>query len=229
MVVSPGLVRYTGWAADPDGKPTTRLEVFIDGTESLMTAAELPRPDVHAALGLSATSGFDITLPMLPGRHGYSIIAENTRLGDWNPIISEGWSSIPGVQPPDAHDPRGQIEGVGFHEVGLDDRDWKTWGWAYDPDTSAPITILFRAEAYDVVDRPDTGSVTRRLPTGGSRPDIQQDVEPAAGPSSGFDGHLLTTRLGTLRYVCAYAQNVGAGTSRFLGCSTDEENLGTPD
>ncbi len=219
--VDPGRLQLRGWAADPDGDPTTHLEVIVDGHTVLQTAASLSRPDVVAALGFGSTSGFNLTLPVMPGSHTVCIHAENTGAhAAGNAIIQCASRTIPGVQPPGPHDPRGNLEGIDAMAANPDGVfRWFSKGWAYDPDTSGPINVRVRtlssAPTYRFPNRyPFYDSV---YPTGVARPDVQA-VFPAAGPSSGFDGSHLTLRNPEMTLMCAYAINVGAGTNRFIGC-----------
>jgi hypothetical protein len=217
----PGRLQLRGWAADPDGDPTTRIEIAVDGSPVLQTTASLPRPDVAAALGFGATSGFNLTLPTMPGSHSICVRAENTGShGAGNATIGCVNRTIPGVRPPGPHDPRGNLDAI--DAIAVDQNGvfrWVSKGWAYDPDTSGPINVRVRtlgsAPTYRFPNRyPFYDSV---YATGEARPDVQS-VYPAAGPSSGFDGSHLTLRNPEMRLMCAYAVNVGAGTNQFIGC-----------
>ena len=217
----PGRVRLRGWAADPDGSAETQIQVELDGTTVLQPIAKLPRPDVAAALGFGATTGYDLTLPVMPGSHFICVRAENTGThGAGNRTISCVTRTIPGVQAPGAHDPRGNLDAL--DAVAVDQNgvfSWVSKGWAYDPDATGPVDVRVRT-----LGRAPTYRFSNGYPlydsvyaTGVARPDVESAF-PAAGPSSGFDGSQLTLRNPEMRVMCAYAINVGAGANRFIGC-----------
>jgi hypothetical protein len=217
----PGRVQLRGWAADPDGDATTRIAVDVDGSPVLETTASQPRPDVAAALGLGATSGFNLTLPAMPGGHVICVRAQNTGThGAGNATIGCAARTIPGVQPPGPHDPRGNLDAL--DAVAVDQNGvfrWVSKGWAYDPDSSGPVNVRVRtlgsAPSYRFPNRyPYYDSV---YATGVARPDVA-DAIPDAGPSSGFDGSHVTLRNPEIRLMCAYAINAGAGSNQLIGC-----------
>jgi hypothetical protein len=106
---APGQIHLIGWAGDPDGKATTLLRVYYDGpyptflTQPVLEpTASLPRPDVRAAFPrLSATTGFDLTLPITPGVHTICLRAQNTGpSGTHNADLGCVHGTIPDSPPP---------------------------------------------------------------------------------------------------------------------------------
>jgi hypothetical protein len=220
---SPGLIQLRGWAGDPDGDPTTQLRIFYDGSEVLQTTASLPRPDVQSALGLSPTTGFNLSLPIMPGLHSICIVAQNTgNQGVQNTTVGCVSRTIPGVRTPGANDPRGHFDRIdGFNSGLAGDVEWKPVGWAYDPDAAGPITIRVRTLGLAFLDAPPTNVFFTNgfVSTGLARPDVQSAV-PAAGPNAGFgDDFVPNPFFPVLRVTCVYAVNVGPGTSALLGCT----------
>jgi hypothetical protein len=219
--IDPGRVRLQGWAADPDGDPTTQIRVAYDGATVLQSTAALPRPDVAAALGLSPTSGFDLILPVLPGPHVICVVAQNTGLhGEGNSTVGCVTPTIPGVQSPGPHDPRGNLDAIDAIAVGQTETfRWVSKGWAYDPDSGGPINVRVRTLGKAPAYRPPNNYTLYDsvYATGQPRADVQ-NVYPAAGPSSGFDGSHVTLRNPEMTLMCAYAVNVGAGTNQLIGC-----------
>ena len=81
-------------------------------------------------------------------------------------------------------------------------------GWAIDADTPDPIRVHLYVD----------GTLTAAPIAGGSRPDIEM-AYPGVGPELGFSTALMLAD-GT-HSVCAYAINVGLGTSNpSIGCKT---------
>jgi hypothetical protein len=234
--IQPGLLRLRGWAGDPDTTAPTRLRVYYDGRLVGSAVTRKSRPDV-ASLGLGPTTGFDVTLPISQpqaptndtaaityGQVSVCVYAENGGpLGSDNGTVGCAQRVVPPVRAPGPHDPVGVIDRAdspGQH------------GWAYDPDSSGPVTVIVR--------RYDFGSAGRQyaaLATGEPRPDVFA-AHPEAGPSSGYRGELRFIPEATVEtpssqvsaqvafvsfywYACAYAQNVGPGANRFLGCNLD--------
>jgi hypothetical protein len=214
---SPGLIQLSGWASDPDGTRTTQLRISFDGSEVLETTTSVPRPDV-SGLG---PSGFNLTLPMMPGLHSICVDAQNTGLaGLQNATLGCVRRTVPGAPPPGAHDPQGTLD-----RIAVDDVDhnglfrWHSIGWAYDPDASGPINVRVRTLGRTPSFAPPNNFVYFPVVAGAfrPRPDVA-NVFPAAGPNSGFDATMNPPRFPEMALTCAYAVNVGPGTSRFLGC-----------
>lgn len=221
---TPGLLRVAGWASDPDGDPTTQLRIYVDGVLRVADVAAKPRPDV-ARIGLSLTSGFDITMPLLPGGHGVCVYAQNTgRAGLQNTTVGCTIVATPGVQLAGPHDPVGNLESASMFSTicGPCLTSYYPVGWAYDPDSAGPVVVRVRAITHSpYVPRTYENGVLDAS-TGAPRPDVHAAF-PQAGPDAGIVGHiegLGGSYLDRFDWMCAYAQNVGAGTSRFIGCTT---------
>jgi hypothetical protein len=222
---TPGVVRLSGWAGDPDGYRTTHLRVSYETSPQPVvdTVADRPRPDVKAAFPrLSLTTGFDLTLPIPPGVHTVCIEAQNTGPDGYRNLdLGCVHGTVPDARPPGPHDPRGIFEGAG--RVGLTNR-WNARGWAYDPDTGGPVQVRVRSFAVNEGEPwPNNTTYISRLSTvstGLPRADVQS-LFPPAGPNSGFDGFAIAPRFAKVRLACAYAVNVGPGSSRLLGCYQD--------
>ncbi len=213
---TPGILNLRGWAADPDGDPTTQLRVYIDGHPMLQTTAALSRPDV-ARFGLSATSGFNLTLPVFGQGHFTCVYAQNTgRAGLQNTTVGCAHTLEPAPPAPGPHDPRGNFESspLGGTEQNL---QFGGTGWGFDPDSSAPATVRFMGLG-SFEGGPALTLTTHDVQTGIARPDVQTQF-PAAGPNSGFSGTNVTGAQHPA-WLCAYVLNVGPGTNRFLGCAT---------
>jgi hypothetical protein len=236
VTTRPGLVTVRGWAGDPDGGPVTRLRIYFNGVPVSSGVTNRPRPDVQA-LGLGPTAGFSITLPLAPPG-GYDpvattpfpltevqvcVYAENSGpLGNQNGTVGCAQRTRFGIAARGPHDPDGRIDGP--------DANVQETGWAYDPDSSGPVTVEIRKYFYPGFER-HYGRFTTGLP----RPDAFN----IAGPHAGFAGEprridvsskgmqSQTTAAGPVRFVpllwwaCAYVVNVGPGSNRFIGCHAD--------
>lgn len=222
---APGLLRLQGWAGDPDSPAPTQLRVSYDGRQVLQTPTSLARPDV-AALGLGPTTGFALDLPIVPGGHLVCVDAQNSGAhGRRNSTVGCSKVFVPGVRAPRPHDPVGSFDGIRSESgAAPGDERFASHGWAYDPDRSGSINVRVRSfgETYIGGDI-DTNHFLRNqvFRTGKLRPDVQAAV-PGAGPNAGYDGLLEPWGAWTRVVVsCAYAVDVGPGTGRLIGCTTD--------
>jgi hypothetical protein len=221
--VAPGQLRVIGWAGDRDGYRTTRVRVYYEDSDkpAVEIVADKPRADVQRAFPrLSSTTGFDVTLPIRPGPKAVCVLAQNTGPGGYhNADLGCRTGTAPGARAPGPHDPRGSIDKLVKAPGG--GANWLAQGWAYDPDTGGPVQVRVRTLGVTLrLPYPYTPTYDRSLvtiPTGQPRADIGA-LFPAAGPNAGFSGHVMTTPRGRIRLACAYAVNVGPGSSRFIGC-----------
>lgn len=76
---APGTARLTGWMFDPDATAASgQVQARVDGIPTGPFAADLPRPDVNTAFGISGSHGFDVTLTgQSAGTHEYCVSALN--------------------------------------------------------------------------------------------------------------------------------------------------------
>jgi hypothetical protein len=186
-----------GWAADPESTAPIDVHVYIDGSIAVMRTADLPRPDVQAAVpGTGPRTGYSITVPALAGTREVCVYAINVGLGGVNPKLACGTVEV-GV-PPLGH----------LDDVSASGATVRMRGWALDPDVVDPIDVHVYADGKGMptVIRADT-----------SRPDVGAAF-PGSGATHGFDA---TMTLSPGRHnVCAYAINVhgGNGVNPVIGC-----------
>lgn len=188
--------RVQGWVLDPN--TAAPIEVTVSTNQRPIRAlANLPRNDVAAAMPLHGPHhGFDVRYGGLgPGVHQVCVWADN--VGPGTRARALGCTDVDIGRPPlgvlDA------VEGVGPGRV-------LVAGWAWDPDTAAPI---------DVVVRVDGALVLRR-----SADVYRSDLAAAFGRGGkhSFGGEIeLSAGSHT---VCVTAVNVGSGTDEPLGCRT---------
>jgi hypothetical protein len=223
VVASPALVQLKGWAGDPDGDRTTQLRVYYDGKLVAEKTAALARPDVARAIpAVGPTTGFNVALPIAPGTHQICVYAQNTGVhGTANSTVGCATRSVPGVRPAGPHDPRGSYDSIGSGPGPVfPDTIHSASGWAFDPDSSAPVNVLVRTLMYRYFVDPPFLHQNATLTTGGVRPDVANAV-PGAGPNTGFQGVVASGSFSYVRLSCAYADNVGPGADRLLGCTTE--------
>lgn len=65
--VGAGRVQVAGWTFDPDLRTPISVHVYVDGRATQAAQAAVPRPDVLAAYGNGATSGYDLSVAVEPG------------------------------------------------------------------------------------------------------------------------------------------------------------------
>jgi hypothetical protein len=214
---SQGLLRLRGWAGDRGGAASTLVRVYDNGLPLTQFSANQPRPDVQAVTGLGPNTGFDFTIPLYPGAHQICLYAENTGLGTSNTTLGCVSRTDPGKVAPGPNDPRGDLSPLRRDVCCIPGTStmYHARGWAFDPDSSAPLQIVQRYWQLPNIPQEDIARIDRaaNLP----RPDVQA-AYPSAGPNTGFDIDAFASHTGYL-VTCVWAKNVGPGTDRLLGCS----------
>jgi len=192
----PGVVRMSGWAADPDTSASIQVHVYVDGVPSRSVLADRSRPDVAAARpAWGAAHGFDTSVSQVPpGPHEICAYGINASFGR-NALLGCRTVTVP-------TDPIGRLDRVTAAGPGTATFS----GWALDPQTTDPL----RVHAYV-----DGRAVTSVL-AGGSRPDVAA-ANPGWGSGRGYSG-TLTGLTGGRHEVCTYGINVGAGRNAQLAC-----------
>jgi GH25 family lysozyme M1 (1,4-beta-N-acetylmuramidase) len=200
----PGYVAVQGWTIDPDTTGSIAVHVYVDGVWAAQATANVARPDVAAAYpGWTAAHGYDLRVPVGPGEHKVCAYAINTGSGTTNPLL--GCQTVVG-------NPIGSLDAATSPATG----QLTASGWALDPDTSSSIPVDLYVD----------GVMVGRTATGASRPDVAQAF--ATGTNNGFTTTLAGVPTGS-HEICAYAINVGSGTSNpELGCRTVAVGGGDP-
>ena len=195
---TPGGVRVTGWAVDPEVTTSLDVHLYVDGVGALAVLANGSRPDIAAKIpGWGPNHGFTANLAVGRGKHRICAYGINRGSVSSNALLGCRDIELTGV-------PFGALESVTASTDGV-----RLVGWAIDPDTAAPIHVNAYVDEYgfDTVANVD-------------RPDIAA-AHPAYGGAHGFD---LTIPFGRgVHTVCAYAINATPGsTNAQLGCRTVE-------
>jgi hypothetical protein len=198
----PGLVRFTGWAGDPDaGATPTRVRLTLSGFRFEGWVAHGDRPDVRAARpDLANAGGFDGTLALPPGDYRWCLSAANQgTAGLSDTVIGCGFIVVPG--------PSGRVLGAvdasEYHHGGYDASTQTTQGWAWDPVARERPVVVLRTVSYNFERPPHDTTV---VATGGiARPDVAAAVS-GASPTTGWSAdEQRFGKFGGPVYACAYA------------------------
>jgi hypothetical protein len=193
-----GGLQISGWTLDRDTGNSIKLRVYVDGRFGGDFTANGNRPDINTAY------------PAYGSAHGFSA-AVNTGPG-WHTVCVNGLNVGPGTREGFlrcvsatalAGRPMGSIDTAsGTSTVTVT-------GWAFDPDTTAPIPV------HIYVDGAFAGAFTADA----SRPDVGAAF-PFMGSAHGYTA-TIGGRSGGSHTVCAYAINQPApGVNPLLGCRT---------
>lgn len=193
-------ISVAGWALDPDtDQSPISVHVYTDGTFTGTAVANAFRSDVAAVYPWSGPlHGFNATFSVTPGVRQVCVYAISVGSAPTNPLL--GCRTVTVL--PSA--PLGSLDSARPTPNGV-----QVAGWTADFDApTTPLTV----HIY-VGDRFAASVVANQR-----RADIG-NAFPAFGPNRGFNT-VLPVAPGTHR-VCAYALNVGAGTTNpAIGCRT---------
>ncbi len=191
-VATPGGVRVSGWAMDPNNAGSSDVHVYVNGAMAGSMRAANARGDLAAVFPAYGPShGFDATFAVGQAINTVCAYAINVGPGD-NQLLGCR-TVVNSVQPFGAIDSAvGTADGIVMS------------GWAIDPDTSAPIDVHIYVAS--------TGTA---LTADGNRPDLAAAF-PGFGSAHGFRATVKAPP-GT-QTICAYAINVRAGANQQIGC-----------
>ena len=192
----PGGVAGWGWAADGDAVgATVDIHVRVGASSwAVLRADQEYKPAIGLAPRGGMNHGWGGTIAAPPGTQQACAWAVNAGAG-LNLPLGCRTVTVPGGPPIGAVGGAfGTAGGVGI------------WGWALDPDTTAPINvhILVDNTWFAVVADAENPAVLSAYPAYGGR--------------HGF-GRVLPVAPGEHR-VCSYAVNTGVGVNTTLACST---------
>jgi GH25 family lysozyme M1 (1,4-beta-N-acetylmuramidase) len=199
VTAATGTLTVSGWAIDPDTFAPVGVSLVVDGDTVGSATANLPRPDLTTALppygplhgySLSAT-GFG------GGAHRVCVIATDVGPGSdasigCRTILMSG-------------NPFGSLDAV-TRTGGSTGTTATAAGWAIDPDTTSPVTVVMTVD----------GTQVATTTANGARPDL---VSFGYGVAHGFSVDLSGLTSGTHK-VCAVARDIDVGVDATLGCAT---------
>ena len=130
--LSGGSIRLRGWADDPNTYDPIPIHIYVNGVSSATTNGVV-RPDIWALdERRSYYTGFDATVPV-SGDGPFDVCAYGINVGPGSQNVSLGCQRV-GYDP----NPIGEFVIAVNHQgkalVG---------GWALDPDSPAPVTVMF--------------------------------------------------------------------------------------
>ena len=131
----PGAVQVRGWAYDPDTSDAIDVHVYVDGSYVQPLRANTSRPDVGAAFGIGSNHGFDSLIQLTAGTRSVCLYALDAS-GGVNPFM--GCKTVVVENTP----VKGAIESTATSEAsaGGTPSTVSAAGWAWDFDTSTPVT-----------------------------------------------------------------------------------------
>lgn len=194
---SGGTAQVVGWTLDPDDAAPIDIHVYVDGVYWRAATANAIRYDVATAYPKSgAAHGFSLSFAVPEGRREICVYAINVGPGTTNPLL--GCRNV-GPNP----------DAVGeFILAAPVNGQALVAGWAYDPDTVAPINVLFFRNGQMAWLAPAVhhwDGLAGRFPTHGTNRLFFSLMPVNPGRNE----------------ICAYALNVGPGNvATSLGCHT---------
>jgi SpoIID/LytB domain protein len=200
-----GASTVYGWALDPNTNEPVPVHVYVDGKLANALNAADPRGDIAAAYpGYGPLHGFNIPVMLGAGDHSICTYVIDVGPGQ-NQLLGCRLVTVP------TGNPVGVIDTIG----GGPDGALALAGWAFDPDTTAPISV------HVYVD----GKFADATVADGARPDIAAAF-PGYGAAHGYSFTLASTP--GVHTVCVYGINVGAGANNQLACRTLTVPTGSP-
>ncbi|PFG32529.1 N-acetylmuramoyl-L-alanine amidase [Sanguibacter antarcticus] len=191
--VTASSITVRGWARDPDSTSPITVHVYVDGKAVAAERADEPRADVQASAPDEAgpNHGFQRTVSANGGKHTVCVYGINVGAGA-NTKIGCKDVVVPNKIPVGVID---EATAVGTDSISVR-------GWAFDPDTSNPITV------HVYVDGKFAGIV--------AADDNRSDVGRAYGNGSAHGFSTVVPATAGTHTVCAYAiDSQGGGNPRF--------------
>jgi hypothetical protein len=203
-----GVVVVKGWAFDPNIAGPSTVLFYVDGRLAGTLAAGQARPDIGAAFPAAGPNhGFTAYLTPSAGPHRVCAYALNDGAGG-TPGIGCGTVDAGAAAPPTTTVARGSVPRGNVDGLNVGAGRARIFGWALDPDTTAPIDV------HVYVDGKLAGITT----ASGERADVGAAF-PGMGSAHGFALSVPVTY--GHHSVCAYAiDDAHTLDNPLLGCRT---------
>ncbi|MBS1838869.1 MAG: hypothetical protein JST64_14340, partial [Actinobacteria bacterium] len=146
-----GMIRVTGWVADPETTDPTDVGIVLDGARVVVQPTDIARPDVQAVYGLGLLRGYDIRFPATPGSHTVCVVAGNV---GWGSARFIGCSPVV-VPLTDDRRPDLRLSSV----TPVDATTVRVRGTVTDPDGPGPITVDVRIDGGEIRSSASVGGV----------------------------------------------------------------------
>ena len=193
VAVTGNSVAVSGWAFDPDTQSSIGVHFYVDGGWTGATTAATLRSDVGSIYNNGSAHGYSITFGASSGTHtvcAYGIDSD----GGPNPAVAcRSFTVGPNRLPV------GVIDSVSVSGTTL-----TISGWAFDPDTTAPIGVHF------YVDGGWAGATTAN--------DSRLDVGAVYGLGSNHGYSATLTVNGGSHSICAHAIDSAGGPNPPVAC-----------
>lgn len=192
-----GGVKVAGWAVDLDTASSIAVDVTVNGVVKASTTASGDRPDIAALFpGIGNKHGYSTFAPAAPGVNRVCTLAVDSGGGGRTEIGCSTVTVLTGS-------PLGGFDSAVRSGSG---GDIKVTGWAFDPDSTSPIDVVF------TVNGASAGSAKAQ----NQRDDVAA-LYPGYGGRAGFDTTIRGVQ-GANR-VCAYGTDMPSGSrGPEIGC-----------
>ena len=197
VTVNGATVSVAGWAFDPNTVSPIGVRVYLDGTAVANGTANVSRPDVAAAYGNGALHGYNVAFAATAGPHKVCVRGLDSSTAAETELDCR---SFTGAAPaPVNAAPTGVIDAISVSGTTA-----TVSGWAFDPDTTAPIGVHF------YIDGGWAGATTADI----SRPDVGAVY--GKGDLHGYSVALPSTA--GVHTLCAYGIDASGGPNPAFAC-----------
>lgn len=197
--VTSSTVTVTGWGLDPDTTASIAVRYYLDGSAAGSTTAAETRADVGAAYGQGDRHGYSRALGTGPGSHSLCVRGVDYQSGAETEFGCRSFTVAAATAA--NRPPIGVIDSATADRTGL-----TVIGWAFDPDTTAPIQVQVRLEDTTI------GSFFADM----ARADVG-DVY-GAGPYHGYSTRLAVNIPPGAHNACIYGVDSNGGPVSVLAC-----------
>ncbi|WP_423918412.1 hypothetical protein ACPEEZ_10355 [Frigoribacterium sp. 2-23] len=189
-----GVLTAKGWALDGDTTDPIATHVYVDGRPTAVRADQSRSDIARVYPAYGAAHGYTASVKVGYGTHSVCAYGINVGSSDDNALLGCTSVTVSNAVP------LGSLDGAVGVAGGI-----AVNGWAWDPDTSAPIQVHVYVEQRGY-----------QLTADGRRDDVAR-AHPAAGAEHGFSG-VVPAPAGSSQNVCVYAIDSTGGENPTIGC-----------